>query len=226
MAHSEHSHAHNDPTGSALMSFKPINDLHQHICAFHVYSHDRTRHVEAHHYCTHLTEDLHQCIIYDTNEPKARLIGIEYIVTEKVFKTLSAEEKKYWHSHNYEIGSALLQLETVRANPNTVDESVEGPVMQELYTTYGKTIHTWAYDTTPDLPLGPPSLMLSYTADGQIPQSTIDKRDKRTGTSTAAKRKLRDGYLDKSYKRVEGVDTWETGKAIVLEPIEREVKGI
>lgn len=37
----------------------------------------------------------------------------------------------------------------------------EQPAMLELQKTYGKTIHTWAIDIHPDLPLGPPSLMMS-----------------------------------------------------------------
>jgi len=78
-----HSAAYN-AAGTAMMSFKPINAIHQHLCAFHVYAHDRTRHVEAHHYCTHRSHDFHQCIIYDSDEPNARLIGIEYIVSEEV----------------------------------------------------------------------------------------------------------------------------------------------
>lgn len=45
---------------------------------------DHSRHVEAHHFCKHLSADFHQCIIYDSDKPDARLIGIEYIVTEKV----------------------------------------------------------------------------------------------------------------------------------------------
>lgn len=65
----------------------------------------------------------HQCIIYDSDEPTARLIGIEYIVSEEVssylaaltggyvrhvllpqtFKALPTEEKRYWHSHKYEV---------------------------------------------------------------------------------------------------------------------------
>jgi len=28
-----------------------------------------------------------QCVIYDSDEPNARLIGIEYIISENVFKT-------------------------------------------------------------------------------------------------------------------------------------------
>lgn len=88
---------------------------------------DRTRHLEAHHYCTHLTHEFHQCIIYDSDQPNAKLIGIEYIVSEKVstvqladaradrtkqiFDSLPAEEKRYWHSHKYEVESGYLQMQ-------------------------------------------------------------------------------------------------------------------
>ena len=47
-------------------------------------SHDFTRQVEAHHFCTHVSEHIHQCIIYDSDESNAKLIGIEYIVSEDV----------------------------------------------------------------------------------------------------------------------------------------------
>ncbi|KAF7773678.1 hypothetical protein Agabi119p4_5845 [Agaricus bisporus var. burnettii] len=103
--------------GSAIMSFDPVKQIHQHLCAFHTYSHDRSRHVEAHHFCTHLSPDFHQCVIYDSENPHARLIGIEYIVSEKIFEGLPEEEKKYWHSHKYEVESGLLQMQTKRFVP-------------------------------------------------------------------------------------------------------------
>jgi hypothetical protein len=36
-------------------------------------------------------------VIYDSDKPDARLIGIEYVVNEEVFIKLPEEEKKYWH---------------------------------------------------------------------------------------------------------------------------------
>lgn len=102
-------------------SFAPINRIHQHLCGLHVYAHDPERAVEAHHFCTHLTPDMHQCVIYDSPGPKARLIGmsldktslmsgIEYVITEKLFEGLPADEKKYWHSHKHEVESGMLKL--------------------------------------------------------------------------------------------------------------------
>ena len=61
---------------------------------FHLYAYDMTRKGEAHHYCTHYNEDMRQCLIYDTPKKDTRLIGIEYIVTEKLFMQLPNEEKQ------------------------------------------------------------------------------------------------------------------------------------
>ncbi|OSC99084.1 DUF1264-domain-containing protein [Trametes coccinea BRFM310] len=201
--------------GTAMMSFKPISSIHQHLCAFHVYSHDRSRHVEAHHYCKHLSEEFHQCIIYDSDKPDARLIGIEYIVSERIFKSLLQEEKKFWHSHKYEVESGLLQLATKYLVPGAVADTAEQPAMLELQKTYGKTIHTWAIDISPELPLGPPSLMVSYTADGQgPPEDMIKRRDEQWGQDTAAKKEMRKGYLP-AYEKAEGADEWEkTGRGV------------
>jgi hypothetical protein len=51
-----------------------------------------------------------QCVIYDSDELNARIIGIEYIVPESVFKTFDVQEKRYWHSHKYEVGWAIIPL--------------------------------------------------------------------------------------------------------------------
>lgn len=75
-------------------SFRPLQGIRQHLCAFHCYADEPTRHVKAHHLCSHLSQlggkkvNMHQCIIYDSNEPGARLIGIEYVVPGEVFRGL------------------------------------------------------------------------------------------------------------------------------------------
>jgi hypothetical protein len=66
------------------------------------------RQIIAEHYCSHWTDEILQCIIYDSNKPNARLIGVEYIVSAKIFESLPPEEKKLWRSHNYEVKSGVL----------------------------------------------------------------------------------------------------------------------
>ena len=66
--------------------------------------------MEAHHFCACPNEEVRQCIIYDSDKPNARLIGTEYIISDKLFETLPEEEKVYWHSHKYEVSSGTLQV--------------------------------------------------------------------------------------------------------------------
>ncbi|KAJ3692109.1 hypothetical protein LUZ60_012459 [Juncus effusus] len=131
-------------TGTALLEtatgtiqgFSPINSIHQHLCAFHFYAHDMTRQFEAHHFCSHLNEDMRQCLIYDGPGADARLIGIEYLVSEPLFLALPDEEKVMWHSHEYEVKSGALFMPGVPGMMERVD-------MDKLCKTYGKTIHFW-----------------------------------------------------------------------------------
>jgi hypothetical protein len=58
-------------------------------CRFHFYAHDMTRQVEARHFCGHQNEEMRQCLIYNSPEPDARLIGVEYIISEHLFLALS-----------------------------------------------------------------------------------------------------------------------------------------
>ena len=66
--------------------------------------------MEAHHFCACPNEDVRQCVSYASDKPNARLIGLEYIISDKLFETLPDEEKIYWHSHKYEVQSGTLQV--------------------------------------------------------------------------------------------------------------------
>ena len=123
-----------------------------------------------------------------------------------------------------QIESGLLQLQVKAAVPNVVSDTAEQPAMLELQRTYGKTIHTWQYDIHPDLPLGPPALMMSYTRDGQgPPESLVKARDEKYGMDTASKRRLRADYLPPYEKSVDA-DQWEsTGKTVVFEAHEHDL---
>ncbi|KAG1754550.1 hypothetical protein EDB19DRAFT_1892526 [Suillus lakei] len=80
--------------------------------------------------------------------------------------------------------------------------------MLHLQQTYGKTIHTWAFDKFPELPLGPPHLMMSYTGDNQISDEAVRRRDERSGISSSAEKKLREAYLP-PYEKDKKADQWE-----------------
>ena len=91
-------------TGASIaQSFTPLKQIHAHLCALHAYAADVQRQVIAHHYCTHVTDEIHQCVLYDSSDAGARLVGVEYLISERLFLTLDDAEKVYWHSHKYEV---------------------------------------------------------------------------------------------------------------------------
>jgi hypothetical protein len=202
----------------ALQGFAPIRGIHQHVCGFHVYAHDFTRQVEAHHYCSHINEEMRQCIIYDSDKSNARLIGIEYIISRRLFEGLPADEKKFWHSHEHEVMSGMLVAPRV-------PEPAERLEMASLVDTYGKTIHTWQYDRGDTLPLGPPQLMMALTEDGMLDPALVKKRDADYGISTEAKKKARQSSITPPTSLPEGCDPWKNGrKAPQLQAEEVDVK--
>jgi Protein of unknown function (DUF1264) len=194
-------------TASASANFPPIGDIHSHVCGIHFYSGDMARQIIAEHYCSHLSDEVLQCVLYDSNKPGARLIGVEYIVSAKIFESLPPEEKKLWHSHNYEVKSGVLTA------PGMAD-AAEKDLMKALIGTYGKTWHMWQVDRGDKLPLGIPQLMMAFTADGQAKANIIAERDKLYG-STAVKKTARADIADA--KHDPGADGWQKGVAVQLD---------
>lgn len=178
---------------ATIQNFAPINKIHQHLCAyvysppspspllslhnlysfqsqlhfrFHFYGYDMTRQVEAHHYCGHQNEEMRQCLIYDSPDADARLIGLEYIISENLFLTLADDEKPLWHSHEYEVKSGVLFM-----------PGIPGPIqrqdMEKVAKTYGKVFHFWQVDRGDNLPLGLPQVMMAFTRDGQLYEDLV-----------------------------------------------------
>jgi hypothetical protein len=186
-----------------LQDKTPLNKMNVYLDGFHFYNGYMDGQMEAHHYVTQINEDLHQAIIFDGNGKNAKIMGVEYIISERLFKDLPEEEKKLWHSHHYEVLSGTLIA------PGLPDE-VEHELMENLMTTYGKTLHTWHTDRDLELPYGGPLIMMGFTKDGQLKQELIDRRDKNFGISTAEKRKQR---KDIPVPEVDSLaNAWEKGE--------------
>jgi hypothetical protein len=167
-----------------------------------------SRQVMAQHYCSHVSRDVRQCVIYDSDKKHARLVGIEYIISAKLFEELSPEEKKLWHSHVYEVKSGQLIAPGV-------PEAAETEVMKGLIGTYGKTWYTWQVDRSDKVPLGIPQLMMAFTADGQVHPQLLAKRDAEYGISSEEKRKSRLNILSPTIQA--GADAWQQGEATELQ---------
>ncbi|WP_210464516.1 OBAP family protein [Rufibacter roseolus] len=195
--------------GADLLQKKsPISKINMYLDGFHFYNGNLQGQMEAHHYVTQVNEDLHQALMYDGNGPNAKLMGVEYIISERLFKKLPLEERKLWHSHSYEVKSGELIA------PGIPDVA-EHELMEKLVSTYGKVIHTWHTDRDLELPLGSPMIMMGFTKDGQLKKELVADRDKRFGISTADKRKQRADIPMPQV--VVGANAWEKGEVRQLQ---------
>jgi Protein of unknown function (DUF1264) len=195
--------------GADLLQEKsPLHQLNAYLNGFHFYNGNLDAQMEAHHYCGHLNEDVIQCVIFDGNEANAKLMGVEYIVSRSVFTQLPVEEKHLWHSHVHEVRSGQLIAPGIPA-------VAEHALMQQIIGTYGKTWHTWHTDQAKSLPIGVPTLMMGFTADGQAKDMLIQERDRRFQVSSAEKRDARRDIATPSIDPE--ADAWQKGETRQLD---------
>lgn len=166
----------------------PLGHAHAHFCGIHVAKSDPRIQLIVQHYCAaHTGQDdedaMFQCILFDGAVPNAKLLGVEYIVTDKVYRALPEAEKMYWHPHTYEVLAGGLIA------PGMEPEK-EREFMKDILTTWGKTWHTWP-DPKTHVPLGEPMLIWSLMGDGQADETVIAARDREFGVSTAKVRARR-----------------------------------
>jgi hypothetical protein len=185
-----------------LQSNAPLKPFDVYIVGFHPMKDHPERQMEAHHYCHQMNEDFAQCTLFDGNGTAARLNGIEYIISEKLFATLPLAERAMWHPHNGEILSGQLIAPGI-------PDAAEKALMRQKMNSYGKTWHVWNTghegmmgDT---LPLGPAMLAWSFSREGEAIPSMVERRDRRLGISSADIRRQR-ADLQKLARPQSGVD--------------------
>jgi hypothetical protein len=192
---------------AGLQNAPPIEAINAYLDGFHFYNGDMKDQMEAHHYCSILNEDLIQCVIYDGNVKDAKLMGVEYIVSAKLFATLPDSEKPLWHSHVHEVKSGQLIAPGIPL-------LAEHELMEKLVGTYGKTIHTWHTDHHETLPLGAPQIMMGFTADGQIDQAMVAARDARFGIRSEERKANRADITAPPV--APGANAWQSGNVVQL----------
>jgi hypothetical protein len=190
-------------TGSkVLQANAPVMGLNIHLVGFHPMKDHPDQQMEAHHFCRQVNEDFAQCALFDGHRKDAKLNGIEYIISEKLFTQLPADERPYWHPHNYEILSGQL------LGPG-LPQAAEKELMKSKMNSYGKTFHMWntGHPGKPGdaLPLGAPHLAWSFNHDGEVKPELVQELEARFKVSTSEKRKTR-ADLVKLAKPQEGVE--------------------
>lgn len=185
-----------------LQSNSPVKGFDIYLVGFHPMKDHPEIQMEAHHYCHQMNQDFAQCVLFDSNTKDANMNGVEYIISEKIFESLPAEEKKYWHPHDGEILSGQLVAPGI---PKVAEKSL----MKLKMNSYGKTWHVWNTGHeghAPDkLPLGEPMLAWSFNRDGEAMPGLVEQRDKKMGLNTAQTRKDR-ADLQSMAKPQSGVD--------------------
>lgn len=202
-------------TGTSLLQGKePLEAMNLYMDGFHFYNGDMQAQMEAHHFCSVVNEDINQCVIFDGNGTDAKLMGMETIISKKLFDALLPEEKKLWHSHVHEVKSGHLVAPGIQ-------QTAEYEFMEKLISTYGRTWHTWHTDQELTLPLGHPLLMMGFTADRQIDEAMVAERDKRMRISSAEKRQDRQSIPAPAISP--GADAWQQGEVmqLLLRPLAR-----
>lgn len=171
-----------------LQSNTPLKPFDLHLVGFHPMKEHPAMQMEAHHYCQQVNEDFAQCILFDRGGSDARLNGIEYIISARLFDTMPPAERPFWHPHNAEILSGQLVAPGIPA-------PAEKALMRDKINSYGKTWHVWntGHEGSPadPLPFGPPMLAWSFNRDGEAIPSMLERRDQRLGVDTADKRRRR-----------------------------------
>lgn len=147
--------------------------------------------------CINLTlsdpQEVRQCIIYDGPEANARIIGIEYLISARLYEGLEPAERKLWHSHVFEVKSGMAIMPTPAGVPDPLWELAENKEMEQLIWLYGKTYHFWQVDRGDKLPLGEPQLMMAFTEKVQSPnwKELLKDRDERYHVDSQAKSEKR-----------------------------------
>jgi Protein of unknown function (DUF1264) len=165
----------------------PLAGPHFHFCGIHTAKNNPQYLLTTQHYCAGHSrsgqDDMFQCVLFDGTGANARLLGVEYIISDAAYRALPEAEKKYWHPHTYEVlGGGLVA-------PG-MPEADEQKFMKALLTTWGKAWHTWP-DPQTAVPLGEPLLIWSLTGDGQGDDAVVAARDKKFGVDTAVIRARR-----------------------------------
>lgn len=177
--------AHDDKGGVGAAN--PMTGPHAHFCGIHMAKNNPKFQIITQHYCAAHTQDgedaMFQCVLFDTTGKNAKLLGVEYLISDAAYRKLPADELKYWHAHTYEVlGGGLI------APAMTAEDEMK--FMKAVLPMWGKAWHTWP-DPSTKVPMGDPILIWSLMADGQVDEKLVAQRDRDFKVSNAKLREVR-----------------------------------
>lgn len=64
-----------------------------------------------HHYCKGISDKILQCLLFESTDPKAPLVGVEYFVAKDLTRKLPAIQwHRYFHDHKVEVATGRVQI--------------------------------------------------------------------------------------------------------------------
>lgn len=181
----------------------PLAKFDVYVVGFHPAKDDPSMQMEAHHFCRVVNDDFIQAALFDGNTETANLIGIEYIISERLFETLPAEERAYWHPHNFEILSGQARrARPARGRREGADEAAHEQLRQDLAHLAHRPARRGRGHT---LPLGDPMLMWSFNRDGECDPALEQDREAAMDLDTPRTREQRQDLVEQAHPQ-HGVD--------------------
>jgi hypothetical protein len=88
----------------------PADGFNIHVIAPHKFE-DGTVHGPFHHYCKGVTPEILQCLLFQSTDPNALLVEVEYFVAKPLARELPLDVwNKYYHDHEVEIATGRVQV--------------------------------------------------------------------------------------------------------------------
>jgi len=129
--------------GSALAEEKkpgPADGFNIHVMAPHKFE-DGTIHGPFHHYCKGISPEVLQCLLFESTDPNALLVEVEYFIAKPVSRAHVPLKtwNKYYHDHEVEIATGRVQVHDLPP------DQAKG-VADLVATTDGIIFHLWSHD--------------------------------------------------------------------------------
>jgi len=90
-----------------------------------------------HHYCKGISDKILQCLLFDSTDPKAKLVAIEYFVAKDLSRKLPAIQ---WHRHFHD---HRVEIATGRVKVLDMPEDQAAKVAEAAMETDGVIYHLW-----------------------------------------------------------------------------------
>jgi len=92
-----------------------------------------------HHYCKGISDKILQCLLFESTDPKAPLVGVEYFVAKDLTRKLPAIQ---WHRHFHD---HRVEIATGRVKVLDLPEDQAAKVAEAAMETDGVIYHLWQH---------------------------------------------------------------------------------